>query len=445
MQGYIELIKTVRDWVFNGPALVLLLITGIFLSYQLKFVQLRFLGQGFKRMLTGGQQASGKGDVNAFQAMMISMAGTIGTGNITGIATAVVVGGYGAIFWMWVVAFFGMATAYAETILGHHFRTFNHNGSVCGGPMYTLSQGLGYKKMGVFFSICAIMSSFGYAMVQSNSVVDALVALNPDWHRAWVGGLVVFATALVVIGGIKILGKVSSVLVPFMALLYCGMGILILMVHMHKIPSAFMMILTQAFTGTSVLGGVLGGGLLIAIHTGVQYGIFANEAGLGSYAISGASSRVKDPVDQGIQSMTSVFIATMLVCTMTGLVLAVTSDLVPTQLVGSPLAMAAFSTYHPFFRYLLLIGLVLFAFTTILAWQYYGERCMEYIMGSRCLIVYRIVFLVMVFLGGILQLDAVWATAHLANACMMIPNTISILRLVDVVKQKTLSYRLQGA
>jgi AGCS family alanine or glycine:cation symporter len=375
---------------------------------------------------------------------MTAMAGAIGTGNITGIATAVTVGGYGAIFWMWVVAFLGMATAYSETILGHHFRTFNKDGEVSGGPMYTLSSGLGFKKLAVMFSICGAVSAFGYAMVQSNSVVDAVVAIDIGITRFFAGLFVAIATGLVVLGGIKALGKVASVLVPFMAFLYFGMGILILFSNFEMIPEAFNMIFTQAFNGRSALGGALGGGVLLAVQTGAQYGIFANEAGLGSYSISGSSSQAEDSVEQGILSMTGVFIATMLVCTMTGLVLAVTSTIVPKGLVGSPLAMASFSSFHPSFRYILLIGLILFAFTTILAWQYYGEKCIDYFLGEKSVFIYKLIFLATVLIGALLELDSVWTTAHLANGLMVIPNAISVLLLAKIVKTKTLDYMNKG-
>jgi len=218
--------------------------------------------------------------------------------------------------------------------------------------------------------------------------------------------------------------------------LYLIMGALILVSNFEMIPQAFKMIFIQAFTSEAAIGGAMGGGLLLAVQTGAQYGIFANEAGLGSYAISGASSRA-NPVEQGILSMTGVFIATMLVCTMTGLVLAVTSDLVPKGLIGSPLAMASFSSFHSSFRYVLLVGLILFAFTTILAWQYYGEKCTDFFLGQRVSVAYRIIFLGVVLLGAVLELDAVWTTAHLANGLMVIPNTISILLLASIVKQKT--------
>lgn len=445
MKTYLELVTYARDFVWNGPTLFLLLITGIYLSFSLKLVQVRLLGRGFKSLLfPKSNQGEGKGDLNSFQAVMTAMAGAIGTGNITGIATAVTVGGFGALFWMWVVAFLGMATAYSETILGHHFRIFNDKGEVSGGPMYTLSRGLGFKKLAVIFSICGAVSAFGYAMVQSNSVVDAVVAIDLGISRFFAGLLVVAATALVVLGGVKALGRVASVLVPFMAFLYFMMGILILVTNANMIPEAFRMIFSQALTGQAAIGGAIGGGLLLAIQTGAQYGIFANEAGLGSYSISGASSQAKDPVDQGILSMTGVFIATMLVCTMTGLVLAVTSPLVPKGLIGSPLAMASFSSFHSSFRYILLIGLVLFAFTTILAWQYYGEKCIDYFLGRRSLFIYKIVFLGTVLIGAVLELDSVWTTAHLANGLMVIPNVISVLLLAKIVKQKTQDYMNKG-
>ncbi|MBT4962707.1 MAG: sodium:alanine symporter family protein [Francisellaceae bacterium] len=437
MIEYLEIVTILRNFIWNGPTLFLLVITGLFLSFKLRFVQLRFLGHGFRTLFSlGVDKKDGQGDLSSFQAIMTAMAGAIGTGNITGIATAVIVGGYGAIFWMWVVAFFGMATAYSETILGHHFRTFNDENEVCGGPMYTLSRGLGYKKLAIFFAICGSISAFGYAMVQSNSVVDAIVTIDPELSRLVVGGVVMFATAIVVLGGIKVLGRVAAVLVPFMAFLYLIMGALILVSNFEMIPQAFKMIFIQAFTSEAAIGGAMGGGLLLAVQTGAQYGIFANEAGLGSYAISGASSRA-NPVEQGILSMTGVFIATMLVCTMTGLVLAVTSDLVPKGLIGSPLAMASFSSFHSSFRYVLLVGLILFAFTTILAWQYYGEKCTDFFLGQRVSVAYRIIFLGVVLLGAVLELDAVWTTAHLANGLMVIPNTISILLLASIVKQKT--------
>ncbi|MFM8454881.1 MAG: alanine/glycine:cation symporter family protein, partial [Gammaproteobacteria bacterium] len=369
-----------------------------------------------------------------------------GTGNITGIATAVAIGGVGSLFWMWVVALLGMATAYSETLLSIKYRSQNAEGAMSGGPMYTLLNGVGSKRLAQSFAFLASIAVIGTGcMVQAHSVTDAIRDVWADywWADRWIIGVVLAVlVGSVILGGVKSIGKVAGVLVPFMASLYLLAGIFVLLYHYQNITSAFSEIIKSAFSGQAAAGGFMGSTVMLAVRMGVARGLFSNEAGLGSLPIAAASSQIKHPAQQGLLSVAGVFISTMLVCTITGLVLAVTNVL-PTGKTGSCLAMAAFSSVMPEFKFVVLGGLILFAFTTILAWEYYGEKCIEFLFGLKAAHYYRWVYVLMAVLGASVEdLKIIWNFADIANALMAIPNLLSILLLSKIVKAESVKSKL---
>lgn len=442
MQFFSNLIFTLRDLLWSGPFIIILLGAGIYLSFYLKGIQFRHFGTGFKKYFSANK--SGEGDISSFQALMTALAGAIGTGNIAGIAAAVVIGGFGSLFWMWLVAFIGMATAYSETLLGLKYRQTNEYGEASGGPMYTLKNALNAKTAATLFAVFGVISSFGYCLVQSNSVVDAIENVYCCSRLPFGIGLAA-VTGLVIIAGIKSIGRVAGILVPFMALAYLSVGIFILAFNFSEIIPAFKLIITSAFKGQAAIGGFVGSSLVLALQNGAQFGIFANEAGLGSFAMAGASSKNEYPAEQGMLAISGVFIATMVVCTITGLVLAVTNVLGTTDaagkiISGSPLAISAFSSVNANFKYVVLIGLILFAFTTLLAWAYYGEKCIEFLVGAKKAHLYRWFYLLVIVAGSVLELELVWALAHLANGLMTLPNLYGLVRLAPVVRKETETY-----
>jgi AGCS family alanine or glycine:cation symporter len=449
----LEVINSIKTNIWGYLVLELMLFVGVYQTIRLRGIQFRYLFKAFKILISGGEKTETdteikakdiKGDINSFQSLMTALAGSIGTGNITGIATAVMTGGFGALFWMWVMAAFGMATAYSETLLGVKYREVNSFGTMSGGPMYSLKNGLNSKFLAMLYALLAGIAIVGIGcLVQSNSMVDAMASAF-DVSRTMYGIVIAIAVGAVLIGGVKSIGRVAGYLVPFMAVLYIGAAIIVLIDNFDQIPKAFTLIFSSAFTGQAAVGGFLGSTIALTLQNGVQFGAFANESGLGSLAIAGANAQVKSPAQQGMMSLCGVFLSTMVVCTLTGLVLAV-SNVQGTvvngeTLVGSPLAMAAFSNTYDGFKYLVMIVLNLFAFTTMLAWGYYGEKCFEYLLGSRIVMPYRWSFTFLVVIGAILELDLVWAIAGVATAAMALPNLISVIRLSKVVKEETDKY-----
>jgi len=426
---------TALVWV---PAILLLIITGILITIDTRFIQLKLI-KLLKSKPTNNKSSKKLGDIKPVAALMTSLAGAVGTGNITGIATAVSIGGYGAVFWMWVVAVIGMATAYAETVLSLKYRTLNSGGAILGGPMLVLHQGLRSPKIAKLFCYFTVFSAFGFGMVQSNSVADAIVA-NFAINRYIVAALLCFVATWIVFGGIKRIGEVASKLVPIMAGLYILISLKVILTHANQIIPAFKLILTSAFSGQAAVGGFAGSSLLLAIQNGAQFGVFANEAGLGSLAIANASARTNNFAHQGALAMLGVFVATMLICTITALVLAVTDvlgkvDIYGNLLSGSKLALAAFATSHYMFVNIVIMCLALFALTTIIAWAYYGEKCLEYIVGSYAAPIFKIAYIIGLFFGAILDLHVVWLLAHLSNGLMVLPNAWSIICLRSKVAQ----------
>lgn len=431
----------VNDFAWGWPLLVLLLGTGLLLTVRLGLIQIVKLPKALKLIFTAKNH--GDGDINSFGALCTALAATVGTGNIVGVATAIAAGGPGALFWMWIAAFIGMATKYAEGVLAIKYRTVDANGQMSGGPMYYILNGMGkkFKPLAVFFAfsgvLVALLGIGTFSQVNSiTSSINSLTGLSPKIISIIVAALV----GLIVIGGIKNISKVSSKIVPIMAILYliaCGV---ILAVNFEAIPSAFMTIISSAFTGHAAMGGFTGAVMKDAISKGVARGVFSNESGLGSAPITAAAAKTHWPAEQGLISMTGTFIDSILICTLTGLTLVITG-IWTTDTSAALMTQGAFSTvFGSFGGATLSICLVLFAFTTILGWNYYGERCIEFLFGVKGIKPYRLVFVLMVALGGFLQVQLVWTIADIVNALMAFPNLIALLALSGVVVKETKAY-----
>lgn len=441
MTSLVSFIALLKDLVWSPPILISLIGVGVYLTWILKGIQFRYLGYGLK-MAFSSQESQGSGDITRFEALMTQLAGAIGTGCIVGIVTAITAGGYGAIFWMWVTALVGMATKYSESILAVRFRVMDDRGEMCGGPMYYIERGLKWKKMAVLFAFFGSVAAIGTGnMVQANAIADVLnvtYGLDPFWMGTLLAGL----TGLVLIGGVKSIGKVTSVLVPFMALFYIVGAGAVLVVHIKDIPEALWLIVSTAFTGQAAAGGFLGATAMMAIQMGVSRGVFTNESGLGISSIAAAAAKTDHAGRQAIVSMIGTFISTILVCTATALVLIVTGVIGSNSPTGEPLAgagmvVAAFNSVMSFGGMIVSIGLVLFAYSTMLGWAYYGEKCCEYIFGERSINWYRVLFSLIVIPGAMLDLEVVWNFADVANGLMVIPNIIALTLLSKVILNET--------
>ena len=440
MESFLYWLTKVDEWVWK-PLLVVLVGTGLYLTYILRGIQFRHLFYSLKLAFTRHDDQSA-GDISHFQALMTALAATIGIGNIAGVATAIAMGGLGSLFWLWVTSLIGMSTKYAEAILAIKYRIVDKRGEMAGGPMYYIERGLNWKWLAMAFAFFGTITTlFTGNVVQSNSISEAIYAsFGVD---VWITGVVLAAcTGLVLIGGIKSIGGVTSYLVPFMALFYILGSLAILVMRYDAIPEAFERIFTTAFTGQAALGGFAGSTIMMAIQMGVSRGVFSNESGLGTAPIAAAAAKTDLPGRQALISMTGAFLSTV-VCTFTGLAIAVThilGQLGPSgrMLNGVPLTIAAFETALPHVGGLIVvIGSILFGYSTIVGWAYYGEKCCEYLFGVRSILFYRLIFTVFVFLGVIIPLDMVWALADIANAFMALPNLIGIIALAGVVTSET--------
>jgi AGCS family alanine or glycine:cation symporter len=433
MKGFEDFIGQLSSIVWGPPLLVLIVGTGLYLTIRLSFLQFSMLPYALKLAFTKRpQDDKSKGDITHYQALTTALAATIGTGNIAGVATAVVLGGPGAVFWMWLSALFGMATKYAEAILAVKYRTQDKNGEMSGGPMYYIEKGLGWKWLAVVFAIFGSVAAFGIGnMVQSNSVADAVstFGINP-----WVTGAVLAVlTGLVILGGIKSIGRVTAYFVPVMALFYVIGGLIVIIANFDLVPAAVGLIFTDAFTGSAVAGGAIG----TVIRWGVARGVFSNEAGLGSAPIAAAAAKTDYPGRQALVSMTQVFIDTIIVCSITGIVL-VMGGMYTGGLQGAALTTATFEAFlgSPG-AWIVSIGLIFFAYSTVLGWSYYGEKCFSYLFGNSAIKGYRIAFVLAVFLGAGLKLGLVWGIADVMNGLMAVPNLIGLLGLSGVVVAET--------
>jgi len=430
------------DSVLWGPPLIILLVgTGIFLTIRLKLLQVLRLPLALRLIFKAKNQ--GKGDVSSFKALCVALAATVGTGNIVGVATAVKVGGPGAIFWMWIAAFFGMATKYAEGLLAVKYRSVDANGEIAGGPMFYIRNGLGekWKPLAVFFAIACILVAFlGIGTFpQVNAIVDSM-AITFAFPRVATDVILTVFIAAVTIGGLQSISKVASKLIPFMALFYIAISLGLIVLFIDRLPSAIALILDGAFTGTAAAGGFAGSTIMIAMQNGIARGVFSNESGLGSAPIAAAAAKTKWPAEQGLISMTGTFIDTIIICTMTGLALVLTG-VWQGNAAGAAMTTAAFaSTYGSVGSQLLTISLILFAFTTILGWNYYGERAVIYLTGTKGVLPYRLIFIVLIASGAFLKLEAIWVLADIVNGLMAIPNLIALIALSGVVVAETNRY-----
>lgn len=438
---WLQMLDAVDSIVWGPPLLILLVGTGAWLTFRLGLLQVVRLPLALKLIFTAKNE--GKGDVNSFGALCTALAATVGTGNIVGVATAVKVGGPGAIFWMWVAAFFGMATKYAEGLLAVKYRTTDANGQISGGPMYYIENGMGkkFRPLGMLFAAFGVLVAFfGIGTFpQVNAIVDTCkIALGiPNWVTA---AILTVTVAAITIGGLKSIAKVSEKVVPFMAIFYVIICVGVLIVMADKVPAAIAMVIDSAFTGTAASGGFLGATVMMAIRNGVARGVFSNESGLGSAPIAAAAAKTKWPAEQGFISMTGTFIDTIIICTMTGLVLVLTGAWNGMES-GAAMTQLAFSMAFPILgKFVLTLGLVLFAFTTILGWNYYGERCTEYLCGVKGIKPYRYTFIFLVGIGAFLKLEAIWLLADIVNGLMAIPNLIALLALTPVIVEETKRY-----
>jgi AGCS family alanine or glycine:cation symporter len=420
-----------------GPWLLVLLVgTGVWLTILLKGIQFRLLPYALR--LTFSRERTGKGDVSHFGALMISLAATIGVGNIAGVATAVAMGGPGAVVWMWVTALFGMATKYAEGFLAVRYRQVNHKGEISGGPMYYLEAGLGWKWLGVWFAVCGALAAFGIGnMVQANTTSAALADVFPI-DKVWIGIALAGVTGLVILGGVKRIAEVVSFFVPIMVLLYFGGALYIILTHLEELPAGLSVLFEQAMSGTAASGGFAGATVAQAIQWGVARGLFSNESGLGSAPIAAAAAKTNQPAKQALVSMTGTFLDTIIVCSLTGLVLSTTGVWTSGE-TGVDLTLLAFKTGLPgdWGKWIVTLGVVTFAFSTILGWCYYGEKCFEYLTGENYIRYYRMAWIAFVFFGAIVKLDLVWNFADVMNALMAIPNLIGLIGLSLLLSRET--------
>ena len=429
------------DIVWSAPLLILLVGTGIYFTVRLGLLQVLKLPKAFKLIFADDK---GQGDISSFAALATALAATVGTGNIVGVATAIKAGGPGALFWMWIAAFFGMATKYSEGLLAIKYRTRDDNGEVSGGPMYYILNGMGkrWKPLAIFFAVAGILVAyFGIGTFsQVNSITSSLensFGLAPQI----VSIVVAVIVAIIIFGGIKSISKVAEKVVPFMAIIYILATLAVIFTNFDQILPAFGQIFTGAFTGTAAVGGFAGAVVKEAIQKGIARGVFSNESGLGSAPIAAAAAKTEEPVEQGLVSMTGTFIDTIIICTLTGLSIIVTEKWTVAGLEGAPLTQAAFSSLFGTPGALALtFCLVLFAFTTILGWSYYGERCFEFLFGTKHIKLYRVIFVIMVALGGFLKLELIWIIADIVNGLMALPNLIALLALSPVIIRETKNY-----
>lgn len=451
----------IDSFVWGIPLIALILLSGLFLTIRLKGVQFRKLPHAFKKMFAN-EKSGQHGEVSSFAALCTALSATIGTGNIVGVATAVVAGGPGALFWMWLAALVGMATKYSECLLSVKYRQVTEDGHIIGGPFYYIEKGMGTKfkwlaKIFAVFGVCVGLMGIG-TFTQVNGIAGAvnnffdadnswtvsIFGRDYSWTVVIAAIVVTFFVALVIIGGIKRISSVAQVIVPFMAITYVILAVLIIGFNITKVPGAFATIVKSAFGVRAAAGGALGA-MMVAMQNGIARGIFSNEAGLGSAPIAAAAAHTDEPAKQGLISMLGTFIDTIIICTMTGLAIVITGawDM---GLQGVAVTTKAFQIGLPFpgevASFLLMICLIFFAFTTILGWDYYSEKCLEYLTGGRMGIVkaYRWVYIACVFFGPFMTISAVWTIADIFNGLMAIPNLIALLALNGVVVMETKKY-----
>lgn len=446
-----SLVEIVAGWARSFPFILILVGSAVYITIRLRGIQFQKTVLAFHYLVKRSDDQQGRGEVSNWGAMATVLSGTIGTGNIAGVATAITLGGPGAIFWMWVTALFGMALKYACCLLGHHFRRVDAHGEIAGGPMYTLKYGLNMPKTGAFFAIATLLAAATTGgMVQAHSVVDGIIYVMPQFEewRLVMALLIAFFVGVVILGGVQRIATVASVVVPFMAIAYCGAALLILLMNASQVPAAFIMIFDYALNPWSAGGGMLGA----AIQFGVLRALFASEAGLGTAPIALAATKTNYSVRAGLIGMIGPWFDTMLICTMTALVIIIAgfhSEGIPAGLVGAGLSAAAFEqglanafgpTAGVFGAIIVGAGLIFFAYTTMIAWAYYGDRAIQFLLGAKAVTPFRLAFVGLTMIGAVSSLDLVWALADISNVLMALPNILSLVLLAGMVKKATDDY-----
>ena len=435
-----QIIDQINGFVWGPVMLTLLLGTGIFLTIGLKGMTISHIPYAFKQLFKG-RQGSGDGEISPFNALMTSLSSTIGMGNIAGVATAIGLGGPGALFWMWCAAFVGMATKYAEAVLAVNYRETDEAGRKVGGPMYYIKNGLGdkWKWLGGAFALFGSLAGFGLANTVQSNAVSQVLETNFNVPTVISGIVMAVLVGGVLLGGIKRIASVAGKLVPFMATLYMTATFIILVMNAPAIPAAIILVVDSAFNGAAATGGFAGATLMLALRMGIARGIFSNEAGLGSAPIAHAAAETNSPVRQGTIAMLGTFIDTLIICTMTGLVLIVTG-VWSGEPQGAAMTLAAFTGALPYGDIILSLCVALFAFTTMLGWSYYGERCAEFLLGPRVITPFRVLWVIGIFVGTQMSLELVWKMTDALNGLMAIPNLIALLLLSPIVFKLTREY-----
>ncbi|MGR5065229.1 alanine/glycine:cation symporter family protein [Photobacterium sp. DNB22_13_2] len=440
MNPLYNFLQTIDNLVWGPPLLILLVGTGIYLTVRLGLIQIRYLPLALGFLFKGNKNNKADGDVSSFAALCTALSATIGTGNIVGVATAIKMGGPGALFWMWLAALFGMATKYAECLLAVKYREVDANGQMLGGPMYYIEKGTGQKWLARMFAVFALgVACFGIGTFpQANAIVDAAY-LSFEIPREVTVVILTILVAVVTLGGVKSISKVASKIVPFMAVFYIIACVIVLGSQYSAIPAAIQLVVQSAFTGHAATGGFVGAGIMLAIQSGIARGVFSNESGLGSAPMAAAAAKTDSCVEQGLISMTGTFFDTIIICTMTGLTLVVTgawqSDYAGAAMTSYAFASGLDSSFIG--PMMVTIGLMFFAFTTILGWNYYGERCITYLFGVKAILPYKVFFLVLIAAGAFMKLDMIWLIADIVNGLMAVPNLIGLILLRDVVIAET--------
>jgi AGCS family alanine or glycine:cation symporter len=443
--GILERVTAIRDAVWGVPLIVLLVGTGVYLTLLLRGLQFRQLWNALYLAFLKRREEGAEGDISHFQALMTALAATVGTGNIVGVATAISAGGPGALFWMWVTGLVGMATKYSEAVLGVRFRETDARGEKSGGPMYYLENGIRWGQLGrvlaTAFALFAAIASFGIGNgVQSHSVAEAVSNVT-GLSEVVVGLITAFLVSIVILGGVKSIGRFTSVFVPMMILLYMAAAGVIILLNLERVPDAFRLVFEHAFSGRAAAGGAVGYTIGQAIRSGVSRGVFSNESGLGTGGIAAAAAQTREPVRQALISMTQTFIDTLVVCTFTGIAILATGAW-ESGLDGVSLTQLAFTTGLPgeWGHRVVALCLTFFAFSTILGWSYYGERNLEYLVGVKAIIPYRLLFVMVTAVAAAVELDVVWTISDIMNGMMALPNLIGLLLLSGIVLRETRSY-----
>ena len=435
MEFITEMVGAINGVVWGVPMLILILGAGLFLTVGLRFLTIMKIPFGFSLLWKGRIPGNDAGDITPFNALMTSLSATIGTGNIAGVATAIFLGGQGAVFWMWMTALVGMGTKYAEAVCAVRFREKDENGNFVGGPMYYIQNGMGenWRWLAITFALFAGIAGFGIGnMVQSNSIADALYTTFNIPHL-YTGIIVALLVGAVLLGGIQRISQVAGALVPFMAALYILASIVVLAINANAIPAAFGLIFTHAFSPAAATGGFAGAAVWAAIRFGVARGVFSNEAGLGSAPIAHAAAKTKSPVSQGLVAMLGTFIDTLIVCTFTALAI-LSTGVWTSGATGAALTSAAFEAALPGFGGVIIaVSLAIFAFTTIIGWSYYSERSLQYLFGTSIIMPFRAVWSLAAIVGATVKLGFIWLLADTLNAMMAIPNLVALIVLSPIV------------